>query len=71
LAIADFSKAISLDDAKPDFYHNRGFAFRKMKDFKEAIRDYTNAIKLDANHFKAYYNRAFCLDKLGFQSEAE
>jgi len=49
---------------KSDFYHNRGFAFWKLKDYQKAIDDYTKAIDLNPNHFKAYYNWAFCYDKL-------
>jgi len=62
-AIDSFSKAISLQDNKADFYHNRGFAYRKIKDYEKAVEDYSKAINLDNNHFKAYYNRAFCFDK--------
>lgn len=62
-AIKCFSTAIDLEGGKADFYHNRGFAYRKNRDYEKAVYDYTSAIKLDPNHFKAYYNRAFCFDK--------
>jgi tetratricopeptide (TPR) repeat protein len=64
-AIQCFSQAIRLQDNKADFYHNRGFAYRKTKDYEKAIEDYSKAISLDGGHFKAYYNRAFCYDKQG------
>ena len=60
-----------MEPGKADFYHNRGFAFRKKRDFYNAIKDYTTAIQIDSNHFKAFYNRAFCWDKLGKLEEAE
>ena len=62
-AIKCFSIAIDLESGKADFYHNRGFAYRKNRDYEKAIDDYTKAIKLDGSHFKAFYNRAFCYDK--------
>lgn len=62
-AIECFSTAIDLEGGKADFYHNRGFAYRKNKDYEKAIDDYTKAIALDNTHFKAFYNRAFCYDK--------
>ena len=31
--LKSFSKAIELEPGKADFYHNRGFAFRKKRDF--------------------------------------
>jgi len=43
-AIECFSKAIQIQDNKADFYHNRGFAFRKTKDYEKAIDDYSKAI---------------------------
>lgn len=62
-AIDCFTVAIDMENDKPDFYHNRGFAYRKKRDYEMAIDDYTKAIELDPKHFKAYYNRAFCWEK--------
>lgn len=70
-AITCFTNAIDIEPNKADFYHNRGFAFRKKKEFDSAIKDYENAIKIDPAHFKAYYNRAFCWDKLGQLQKSE
>lgn len=64
-AIENFSKAIGIEKEKADFYHNRGFAYRKMRNYEKAIEDYSTAIKINPQHFKAFYNRAFCWDKLG------
>ena len=59
----NFTIAIELDNTKADFYHNRAFAYRKMKNYEKAIADYSQALVLDPKHFKAYYNRAFCFEK--------
>jgi tetratricopeptide (TPR) repeat protein len=62
-AIDCFSTAIAMEGNKADFYHNRGFAYRKKRDYELAIDDYSKAIELDDGHFKAFYNRAFCWEK--------
>jgi tetratricopeptide (TPR) repeat protein len=36
-AIKCFTIAIDLEPGKADFYHNRGFAFRKNRDYEKAI----------------------------------
>lgn len=46
-----------------DFYHNRGFSYRKRGEFDKAVADYTLAIKLNPSHCRAYYNRAFSYDR--------
>lgn len=71
MAIQSFTKAIQIESNKADFYHNRGFAYRKQKKYELAIQDYSKAISLDNSHFKAYYNRAFCWDKIGQVDQAE
>ncbi|GBG77225.1 hypothetical protein CBR_g23552 [Chara braunii] len=63
-AVADFTRAIELDPKNADFYHNRGFSYRKLGKFEEAISDYTMAIKLNPQHCRAYYNRAFSYDRM-------
>lgn len=47
----NFTKAIELDKTKADFFSNRGFAYRKLKKYQEAIRDYTEAINLNPSKF--------------------
>ena len=59
-----------MDGNKADFYHNRAFAYRKIKKFELAVKDYSSAIEIDPTHFKAFYNRAFCYDKLGDNDKA-
>ena len=43
-AIECFTVAIQMEPQKADFYHNRGLAYRKKKDFAESIEDYSKAI---------------------------
>lgn len=74
-AIDDFSVAIQVGDDVPgqplaDFYHNRAYCRRKLKDMDGALADYDAALRLDPTHFKSLYNRAFCLDALGRTLEA-
>ena len=57
-AIKYFNKSIELDGKKPIYYHNRGWAFRKINP-QNAINDITMAINLDNKNLKFYYNRAY------------
>lgn len=41
----------------------RGFSFRKLGRFQDAIVDYSRAIELNPSHCRAYYNRAFSHDR--------
>lgn len=56
-AISCFSAAISIQPNNADFYHNRGFSYRKANQFSKAIAEYTAALRVDSRHFKAFYNR--------------
>lgn len=74
----NFTEAIRIDPLKADFYSNRGFAFRKLGRYEEAIADYSKAIELNpsipffyAGYFKAFYYRALCHEKLGKAEQEE
>ena len=57
-AIADYSKAISLDPkGKPNFYTNRGMAYAGKGLFDPAIIDFDQAIAMDPKDFLAYSGR--------------
>ena len=56
-AIADYTRAISLDPNYATAYHNRGNSYRKLRDYSAAIADFNRAISLDPNYATAYYNR--------------
>ena len=56
-AIQYFNKSIELDNKKPIYYHNRGWAYRKISP-ENAINDMNMAISLDNNNPRFYFNRA-------------
>ena len=56
-AIADFTKAISLNPDYAYAYYNRGLSKNYLKDYYGAIADFTKAISLNPDYVKAYYNR--------------
>ncbi len=57
-AIADYSKAISLNSSLPGAYNNRGIAQAALQKYDEALADFDAALKLDANYVLGYSNRA-------------
>ena len=63
-AIADFSKAISLNPNDKEAYYNRGNSKLDLENYYEAIADYTKAIELNPDYTKAYYNRGVSKQKL-------
>ncbi len=44
MALADYNKAINIDDNNADAYYNRGFSYFYKKDYQRAIADYSKAI---------------------------
>ena len=56
-AIADYTKAISLNPASATAYNNRGNSKFALKDYEGAITDFTKAISLNPDYAKAYINR--------------
>ena len=63
--------AIKLLPTKIDFYLNRAYTNRKMKEFKEAIKDYDKVIQIEKNNVKAFYNRGLCYEKINMYEKAE
>ena len=63
-AIADYDKAIDLDDTLPDAYHNRGSAKAELGRFREAIADYDEAIRLQPNNPIFFENRGTARNSL-------
>ena len=47
----NFSKAIEIDPTKIDFFSNRGFGYRKLKMYEQAIQDYSTAISLNPSTY--------------------
>lgn len=64
-AIAQYSRAISLDPNHFKAYFNRGFAYDKLREFSAAIADYTRALEIDPRNAYAFYNRGISHDRSG------
>jgi len=59
-ALANFNKAIELDESNPLFFFARAFyAYENLENYEKAIEDYTTSIdlKTDDNDAAAYSNR--------------
>jgi Flp pilus assembly protein TadD len=56
-ALADFDKAIEINDKNIDAYSARGLAKGKLNDLNGAIVDYNKVIELDSNNAAAYCAR--------------
>jgi len=69
-AIADNTKAITLNPNCADAYNNRGSAKNNLKDYRGAIDDFTKAIMLNPNFTLAYYNRGVTKLNLGQKNSA-
>lgn len=69
-AVEAYTKAIELNPAYLEAYHNRGVANYKLGKNQKAIDDLSRAIELDPKHPRAYYNRAIVLGALRRYKEA-
>jgi tetratricopeptide (TPR) repeat protein len=56
-ALADYTKAISLDSKDMTKYFHRGIAYLKLKNYKMALKDFNKAIQLDPTFGRAYGGR--------------
>lgn len=56
-AIANYTKAIQLDDRCVDAYIRRGITYQEMREYQEALTDLNCAIRIAPSSFKAYYNK--------------
>ena len=56
-AIADFTKAIQLDQKEAKGYANRAYARQLKKDVAGALADYNRALELDPQNADSYYAR--------------
>ncbi|HUI94077.1 MAG TPA: tetratricopeptide repeat protein [Chitinivibrionales bacterium] len=69
-AIADYTKAISLDSSYVQALTNRGVLREARRDFSAALEDYTLAIKIKPAYADAYAKRAATYKSLGRYKEA-
>lgn len=44
MQVKNFSLAIEIDSTRADFYSNRGFTYRKLAKYQNALEDYSKAI---------------------------
>ncbi len=70
LALADFTKAISLTPDDKDYYILRANYYLAIGEAYNAYSDITSAIKLDPINSEYYYYRAYILTNLNVQDEA-
>ena len=56
-ALADYDRAIQIDDKDICAYHNRGITYHQLGMFDEALADFTYVLHLDPNYAEAYYRR--------------
>ncbi len=64
-AIAEYTKAIELDQNDARYYCNRGIAYNQKGQYDLAIADYNKAIELDQNDARYYYNRGIAYTHKG------
>lgn len=62
-ALADYNKALEIEDKDPEIWLSRGLVKERLKDFTGAFSDYTQAISLKEDYIKAWINRANVLMK--------
>ena len=64
--MADYDKAIELNENNADNYFNRGNVYLNLGEFDEAHRDFDRAIDLENTNAKLYHAKG-----LTFQAHAE
>jgi protein O-mannosyl-transferase len=65
LSIADYTKAIAIDDTFRRGYYNRGLVYTEVGKYDSAIVDFGTAIKLYPGYVDAYSNRGAAYFKEG------
>ncbi len=70
-AVADFTKAVSLNPDYVAAYNNRGNVYMDLNRFEDAYRDFDKAVALSPKFGPAYSNRANASQRLGRLEAAE
>ncbi|OFX90919.1 MAG: hypothetical protein A2X05_06705 [Bacteroidetes bacterium GWE2_41_25] len=69
-AAAQFTSAIGLEPANPDFYHARGSAYEKLLKYEEAKADFEKVIVFDAKNVDARVHLGDLCNKTGKYEDA-
>ena len=69
-AIADFSRALEIDEHDPGAYHNRGCAYMMKGQYQKAIDDISRSIELDPSDPRVFGSRGNAYVKAGRKEEA-
>jgi tetratricopeptide (TPR) repeat protein len=70
-ALADFTKAVSLNPDYAPAYNNRGNVYMEVNRVEDAYKDFDKAITLSPNFGAAYSNRGIANERLNKLSAAE
>ena len=65
LALNDYNKAIEYNNAKGEFYVNRGATYARLGDIDRAIADMNKGIELTPTHAVGYLNRSVMYHQKG------
>ena len=63
-AIAQFTSAIGLEPANPDYYHARGDAYLKLNKYADAQADFEKVLVFDAKDVDSYVSLGMIFNKL-------
>jgi len=69
-AIADFSKAILLNDKNSEIFIFRGDAYLELDDYNNALKDYNSAIAKNPSNGLAYFSKGQLLCDIGEYAQA-
>jgi RNA polymerase sigma-70 factor (ECF subfamily) len=69
-ALADYNKAIELDNTKTQYYMRRGWVLYEMGELDKALADYTHAVTTEPENNYAYNERSSVYWKMGRYADA-
>ncbi len=64
-AVADFTRALSIDPTNAEAYNNRGLYLTEKGSIDSALVNFDQAIRLKNDFYQAYYNKGNALAKAG------
>ena len=69
-SIENFNKAIEINNAYRDGFHNRGLAYSDLNELELALSDLDKAIKIDPSHWASFRHRSIIHHMLGNNDES-